>query len=67
MGISQEQIGHLFDEYYKADSSRHDFDSSGLGLPICKRIIEKHGGNIWVESDGINKGSTFYFSLPLAE
>ncbi len=67
IGITDEQIGHLFDEYYKADSSRHDFDSSGLGLPICKRIIEKHGGKIWVESDGINKGSTFYFTLPLAK
>ena len=67
IGITDEQIGHLFDEYYKADSSRHDFDSSGLGLPICKRIIEKHGGKIWAESDGLNKGSTFYFTLPLAE
>jgi len=64
IGISADQIDFLFDEYYKADSSRHDFESSGLGLPICKRIIEKHGGRIWVESPGIGKGSTFYFTLP---
>ena len=64
IGISEEQLPFLFDEYYKADSSRHDFESSGLGLPICKRIIEKHGGRIWAESEGIGKGSTFYFTLP---
>ncbi len=65
IGISKDQINRLFDEYYKADTSRHDFDSSGLGLPICKRIIEKHGGKIWAESKGIGKGSTFYFTLPM--
>jgi len=64
IGISEEQLCYLFDEYYTADSSRHDFDSSGLGLPICKRIIEKHDGWIWAESPGLGKGSTFYFTLP---
>lgn len=67
IGISKDQLPCLFDEYYKADPSRHDFDSSGLGLPICKRIIERHGGHIWAESPGIGKGSTFYFTLPLSE
>lgn len=64
IGISEEQLPYLFDEYYKVDSSRHDFDSSGLGLSISKRIIEKHGGRIWTESPGLGKGSTFYFTLP---
>jgi signal transduction histidine kinase len=64
IGMDNDQLNHVFDEFYKADSSRHDFDSSGLGMPICKRIIEKHGGSIWVESKGIGKGSTFYFTLP---
>ena len=67
IGISADHIAHLFDEYYKVDYSRHDFESSGLGLPICKRIVEKHGGRIWAESEGLGKGSTFYFTLPLAE
>ena len=67
IGISNEQLPFLFDEYYKADESRHDFDSSGLGLPICKRIIAKHGGKIWAESKGIGHGSTFYFTLPKSE
>jgi signal transduction histidine kinase len=67
IGLSHEQIHYLFDEYYKADPSRHDFDSSGLGLPICKRIVQRHGGKIWAESNGLGKGSTFYFTLPLSE
>lgn len=67
IGISPNQLPYLFDEYYKADSSRHDFDSSGLGLSICKRIINRHGGRIWAESEGIDKGSTFYFTIPLPE
>lgn len=65
IGIDADQINHVFDEFYKADESRHDFDSSGLGMTICKRIVDKHGGKIWVESEGIGKGSTFYFSLPM--
>lgn len=63
IGIAEDDIPHLFEEYYKADPSRHDFDSSGLGLPICKRIIQRHHGKIWVESEGLGKGSTFYFTL----
>jgi len=65
MGMTEKQKNKIFDEFYKADTSRHDFDSSGLGLPICKRIVEKHGGRIWVESNGIGKGSKFYFTLPI--
>ncbi|MDG6229671.1 MAG: PAS domain-containing sensor histidine kinase [Candidatus Thermoplasmatota archaeon] len=64
IGLNKNQQERLFDEFYKADPARHDFDSSGLGLPICKRIIEKHGGKIWVESPGLEKGSTFYVTLP---
>ncbi len=63
VGLESNQIDHVFDEFYKADSSRHDLHSTGLGLSICKRIIEKHGGKIWVESQGKGKGSTFYFTL----
>lgn len=65
IGMNEIQLNHIFDEFYKADESRHDFDSSGLGMPISKRIVEKHGGCIWAESKGIGQGSTFYFTLPL--
>jgi len=63
IGLTKEQIDNIFDEFYKVDPSRHDLGSSGLGLPICKRIAEKHGGKIWAESLGIGKGSTFHFTL----
>ena len=66
MGMTEEQLGHLFEEFYKADLARHDFDSSGLGMSICKRIVEKHGGEIWAESPGLGKGTTMFFTLPMS-
>ena len=42
---------------------RHDPESSGLGLSICKRIVERHNGHIWAESIGMGKGTTIYFTL----
>ena len=63
VGMAKEQLDRIFDEFYMADESRRKIDSSGLGLPISKRIVEKHGGKIWVESPGPGKGSTFFFTL----
>jgi len=63
-GMTSEQLNHIFEEFYKADESRHDFSSSGLGLSICKRIVEKHGGKIWAESEGKGKGTTMFFTIP---
>lgn len=65
VGITAEQVEHIFEEFYKADQSRHDLGSSGLGLAICHRIIERHGGRIWAESEGAGRGTTFHFTLPL--
>jgi signal transduction histidine kinase len=63
IGMTAEQLKYAFDEFYRADKSTKITDSVGLGLSICKRIIEKHGGKIWVDSPGPGKGSTFYFTL----
>jgi signal transduction histidine kinase len=63
IGMTKEDIKRVFDEFYRADKSIKYKDSYGLGLSICKRIVEKHGGTIWVDSKGIGKGSTFYFTL----
>jgi len=65
IGMTNDQLRHIFEEFYKADESRHDFDSTGLGLSICKKIVEKHKGDIWVESLGLNKGTTVFFTLPI--
>ena len=64
IGLAPEHIQHIFEEFYKADDSRHDLKSTGLGLAICRTIVEKHGGKMWVESPGIKKGSTFSFNIP---
>ncbi|MDY6911279.1 MAG: hybrid sensor histidine kinase/response regulator [Chloroflexota bacterium] len=64
IGLSKEQTPHIFDEFYKADESRHQLGSAGLGLTICQRIVENHGGKIWAESKGLGEGTTFYFTIP---
>jgi signal transduction histidine kinase len=63
-GLTRDQIDHIFNEFYKTDNSRHKLDSTGLGLTICKTIIEKHGGKIWADSHGEGTGTTIYFTLP---
>ena len=65
IGMTREQLEHMFDDFYKADPSRHDFSSSGLGISICKRIVENHGGQIRAESPGLGKGTTMFFNLPV--
>jgi PAS domain S-box-containing protein len=65
IGMIDEQLEHIFEDFYKADPSRHDLEASGLGLSICKKIVDMHKGNIWAESPGINKGSIFYVEFPL--
>ena len=63
-GIPQEDIGHLFQKFYRVDSSAtRTVGGTGLGLFICRKIIELYNGRIWVESES-GKGSTFYINLP---
>jgi signal transduction histidine kinase len=64
-GIAAADQAKIFEEFQQADSSiTRKKGGTGLGLSIAKRIIEMHGGRIWVES-ARGKGSTFYFTLPV--
>jgi len=68
IGLTEDQINRLFTQFGKIERYGQGYDiiteGSGLGLYIAKKIIDLHDGRIWVKSGGINKGSTFYFSLP---
>ena len=65
IGISAEDISHLFQKFYRVDSSAtRTIGGTGLGLYLCRTIIELAGGRIWVESK-LGQGSSFKFSLPL--
>ena len=61
-GIPAEDIPHLFQKFYRVDNSR-TVGGTGLGLFICRKIVELYNGRIWVESE-FGKGSTFYINLP---
>jgi PAS domain S-box-containing protein len=66
IGITDEEQKKLFQAFYQASGGiKGKTPGTGLGLAITKSIIEKHGGRIWVESDGRNKGSRFIFTLPV--
>jgi signal transduction histidine kinase len=65
IGLSPDQIEKIFEEFYKADESRHHFESSGLGMAIARRITELHHGKIWIESPGLGKGATVNILLPM--
>ncbi len=66
-GIAPENLHTIFERYGQVDDlQRSKPMGTGLGLPICKEIIEGHGGQIWVESQ-VGKGSTFSFTLPVSE
>lgn len=63
-GIPPEDIPHLFQKFYRVDNSAtRTIGGTGLGLFICRKIIELYQGRIWVEST-LGKGSTFYINLP---
>ncbi|WP_307733680.1 ATP-binding protein [Stigmatella ashevillena] len=64
IGIPSDQQQHLFERYFRARNvSTHAYGGLGLGLYICRDIVARHGGSIWVESE-VGRGSTFYVALP---
>jgi signal transduction histidine kinase len=61
MGIEHQHLSKIFGLFDKLDPIS---EGTGIGLAIVKRIIETHGGKVWVESEGLGKGATFCFTLP---
>lgn len=63
MGVSPEAKQKLFQKFSRADGARMNTSGSGLGLYLAKEIMAAHKGNIWVESEGVGKGSTFILEM----
>jgi two-component system, OmpR family, sensor histidine kinase BaeS len=67
VGLSQEQLAHIFERFYRVDKSRsRAFGGSGIGLTIAQSLAQAMGGEIQVESAGLGQGSSFTLTLPQA-
>lgn len=64
-GMSPEEQTHIFKPYYRVEDEAGPNDGMGIGLTLCKMLVNLQGGDIWFESEK-GRGSTFYFTLPLA-
>lgn len=64
IGIPPDQVEQLF-KVFRRLHTYEQFEGNGVGLAVCKRIVMRHGGRIWVESAGIDQGSRFVFTLPV--
>jgi len=66
IGIKPEDMDKLFETFRQIDTGlMRQYEGTGLGLSICKKLVEMLGGEIWAESEGLGKGSTFIFTLPM--
>jgi DICT domain-containing protein/signal transduction histidine kinase len=67
-GIEPSRLNVVFDRFYQEEGAlRRTTGGTGLGLAMCRQIVEGLGGTIWAESEGKNKGSQFHFTVPIAQ
>lgn len=64
VGIAPEKQAHIFDKFFRVDTSNTALSGFGLGLYLVKRLVEAHRGRIWVES-ALGQGTKFFFTLPI--
>ena len=63
VGIEMQYAGEIFGMFRRLHSDDNSYPGNGIGLALCKMIVERHGGRIWVESE-IGKGCRFFFTIP---
>jgi signal transduction histidine kinase len=68
IGIPRNKLDEIFEAFTQVDSSTtRKAGGTGLGLPISRRLVELHGGRLWAESEGLDKGAAFVLELPVGE